>query len=158
MLFELSCQLGFPDVSIKVSANDSRDRINAIKNVSPPAHLPTYRKVPKKNTSATAMLGVSLCIKFKPCCDLLFSARLQSKIIRFQRWINSPINISLLIEMRRPSMGTENTGTTTLVSLSSQIFFRLRLSRPQSYSRNYSFCLPLFSLGQLFAWRPQFSF
>ena len=40
-----------------------------------------------------------------------------------------------------------NTGTTTLVSLSSQIFFRLRLSRPQSYSRNYSFCLPLFSLG-----------
>ena len=52
-------------MSIKVSAKDNRERINAIRRVSPPAHLPTYRKVPMKTTTARAILGVSLCIEFK---------------------------------------------------------------------------------------------
>ena len=46
-----------------MSAKVKRPIINAISKVSPPAHLPTYRKVPKKNKIVAMTLGISLCIR-----------------------------------------------------------------------------------------------
>jgi len=34
-------------------------KMRAIKNVSPPDHLPTYRKVPKKTKNASSVLGIN---------------------------------------------------------------------------------------------------
>ena len=59
-------------MSINVNAKDNRDIINAIRKVSPPAHLPTYKNVPKKINAAIVILGVSLCIRFKLDYNLLF--------------------------------------------------------------------------------------
>ena len=46
-----------------MSAKVKRPIINAISKVSPPAHLPTYRKVPKKNKIVAMTLGISLRIR-----------------------------------------------------------------------------------------------
>tara|TARA_B000000441_G_scaffold130389_1_gene113397 strand:- start:1186 stop:1410 length:225 start_codon:yes stop_codon:yes gene_type:complete len=70
-------------VSIKVSAKDNREIINAIRKVSPPAHLPMYRKVPRKNNTAMTILGVSLCIRFELDCFVFLRVGFRAMIIRF---------------------------------------------------------------------------
>ena len=75
-----SCWLVFPDVSINVSAKDNREIINAIRKVSPPAHLPTYKKVPKKKNAAIVMLGVSFCIWFRLDLNCCLSGQAQRMI------------------------------------------------------------------------------